>query len=152
MNSIARSSLGVRAAAYAAAGPGAPPSKADAVLKLVKWILILVVLIVVAGLVGGAGSLRDRGEDLLNRGRDKAAAKVTKQGAAQLSRLEFVQARYGMSPSALRSLVGEPESETSTRVEGLDLECWYYGIVAASGSYQFCFSGGRLESKWRFER
>ena len=117
-------------------------------IGLLRSFLILLVLLVIVVLAGGFGSLRERGESLLDAGRDGAQG----QGAAQISRLEFVQARYGMTKERLRALVGEAEATTSAAVEGLALECWYYGIAGTTGSYQFCFSGGRLQSKWRFGR
>ena len=72
------------------------------------------------------------------------------QSGAQISSAEFAQIKAGMSPKALRDLVGEPASEDSTELEGLELECTSYGIVGASGIYQFCFANGKLASKLRF--
>ena len=70
-----------------------------------------------------------------------------KQSAAQLSRAEFVEVAKGTTRAKLRALVGEPESTSSTEVENLKVECWYYGVVGMSGTYQFCFVDGRLRSK-----
>jgi hypothetical protein len=35
-------------------------------------------------------------------------------------------------------------------VEGVQLECWYYGVAGARGAYQICFENGRLSTKSRF--
>ncbi len=79
-----------------------------------------------------------------------AAEQRSGQSDAQISSAEFAQIKAGLSPKALRDLVGEPASENSTELEGLDLECMSYGIVGASGIYQFCFADGKLSSKLRF--
>ena len=85
--------------------------------------------------------------DLLDRGERGGA-----QGAAQLSASEFGQVRPGISSRRLRALVGEPEASRNASVEGLEIECLLYGIVGASGAYQFCFADGRLTTKARFGR
>jgi hypothetical protein len=92
------------------------------------------------------GSLPDLDELL------PAADWQTGQSDAQISSAEFAQIRAGLSPRALRDLAGEPASEDSTELEGLRLECLSYGIVGASGIYQFCFADGKLSSKLRFGR
>jgi hypothetical protein len=74
------------------------------------------------------------------------------QSAAQISSGEFSGVRAGSTPSGLRALVGEPASESSTEVEGVRLECWYYGVVGSSGAYQFCFANGKLSTKLRYDR
>lgn len=42
---------------------------------------------------------------------------------------------------------GEPESTSDMDVNGLSMECWYYGVLSSDGSYQFCFEGNRLSTK-----
>jgi hypothetical protein len=79
-----------------------------------------------------------------------AAEQRSGQSDAQISSAEFAQIRAGLSPRALRDLAGEPASEDSTELEGLRLECLSYGIVGASGIYQFCFANGKLSAKLRF--
>ena len=74
------------------------------------------------------------------------------QGAAQMSEAEFQRAEDGMSVGSLRALVGEPEARTTNRVEGVRIECWYYGIGGTTGAYQLCFADGRLRSKLIFDR
>jgi hypothetical protein len=81
-----------------------------------------------------------------------AAERGSGQSDAQISGTEFAQIRAGLSPRALRDLAGEPASEDSTELEGLRLQCLSYGIVGASGIYQFCFADGKLSSKLRFGR
>ena len=116
-------------------------------------LLVLVAVVVVLFVVGGSAvlakvpDLRDKAADLV--GTDESA---TRQGAAQLSTAEFANIRPGITPARLRGLVGEPESGSSTSVEGLEIECWYYGIVAETGSFQFCFANGKLTSRFRYAR
>lgn len=74
------------------------------------------------------------------------------QSAAQISSGEFAGIRAGSTAAQLRALVGEPASESSAEVEGVRLECWYYGVVGATGAYQFCFANGRLSTKLRYDR
>jgi hypothetical protein len=110
--------------------------------------LVLLVAAGAAVLVVSAPTLRGSLPDL-----DEllpAAERQSGQSDAQISSAEFAQIRAGLSPRALRDLAGEPASEDSTELEGLRLECFSYGIVGASGIYQFCFANGKLASKLRF--
>jgi hypothetical protein len=111
--------------------------------------LLLVAAAAAAVLVVSGPTLRDSlpdAEELL----PSAVEKGSGQSDAQISSAEFAQIRAGLSPRALRDLAGEPASEDSTELEGLRLECLSYGIVGASGIYQFCFADGKLSSKLRF--
>jgi hypothetical protein len=74
------------------------------------------------------------------------------QSAAQVSPGEFEQIEAGISPAGTRATVGEPASKSETTVEGLRLECWYYGVAGATGAYQLCFKNGHLATKLRFGR
>jgi hypothetical protein len=74
------------------------------------------------------------------------------QSAAQISPDEFEQIEAGISPAGIRATVGEPASKSETTVEGLRLECWYYGVAGSTGAYQLCFKNGRLATKLRFGR
>jgi hypothetical protein len=78
-------------------------------------------------------------------------AGVDEQGAAQISPAEFLQVRRGITRDELRALVGTPEDSDSSKVEGVALECWYYGVVGATGAFQFCFADDRLVSRFRFD-
>ena len=109
--------------------------------------IVLAVLVVIAApsLLGQTSALRSKVPSLL------ANQKTTsRQSAAQISVAEFARARTGLSPSAVRGLFGEPESTSHVELEGLRLDCWYYGIAAASGAYQFCFANGKLSRKARY--
>ena len=111
----------------------------------------IVIVLVAAALVVAAGpALLARGSDL----RDEVGELVKDggggQSASQISSGEFASAAGGMRRETLRSLVGAPEERTTARIEGLELECWYYGVVGATGTYQFCFVDGRLSSKRRY--
>jgi hypothetical protein len=114
--------------------------------------LILLVAAVAALLVLTAPTLRGEIGDLGDRVPSFEKVKSDGQSEAQISSAEFAQIKAGLSPKALRDLVGEPASEDSTELEGLELECMSYGIVGASGIYQFCFANGKLASKLRFGR
>ncbi|MFN2471823.1 MAG: hypothetical protein ABR583_12730 [Gaiellaceae bacterium] len=112
---------------------------------------IVVVLVAVAVLVGAGPSLLARGSDL----RDDVGELVERDGgdgqsAQQISSAEFAGVHGGTLAKRLRSLAGAPDERTTVRVEGLEVECWYYGVVGATGTYQFCFVDGRLSSKRRF--
>ena len=74
------------------------------------------------------------------------------QSASQLSEGEFVQVGNGFTVTRLRALAGEPASRSAAVVEGVKLECWYYGIVGGTGAYQFCFADGKLRAKLRYDR
>lgn len=110
--------------------------------------LLLGLLVFGAPAVVG-GSVPDiRGAfDFVTNARDGGA-----QSASQISSGEFAQVDSGFTLDRLRALAGEPASRSATKVEGVELECWYYGIVGATGAYQFCFANGKLRAKLRFGR
>ena len=112
--------------------------------------LVLLVAAVAALLVLTAPTLRGEVGDLRDRLPSLDEVNSEGQSEAQISSAEFAQIKAGLSPKALRDLVGEPASRDSTELEGLELECMSYGIVGASGIYQFCFANGKLASKLRF--
>jgi hypothetical protein len=112
--------------------------------------LVLLVAGVAALLVVTAPTLRGQLADLRDQLPSLDEATSEGQSEAQISSAEFAQIKAGLSPKALRDLVGEPAAEESTELEGLSLECMSYGIVGASGIYQFCFANGKLASKLRF--
>jgi hypothetical protein len=78
-------------------------------------------------------------------------AGIDDQGAAQISPAEFLQVKRGVTRDELRALVGKPEDSDSSKVEGVRLDCWYYGVVGATGAFQFCFADDRLVSRFRFD-
>jgi hypothetical protein len=112
--------------------------------------LVLLVAAVAALLVLTAPTLRSQVGDLRDRLPSPEEATSEGQSEAQISSAEFAQIKAGLSPRALRDLVGEPAAEELTELESLRLECMSYGIVGASGIYQFCFADGKLASKLRF--
>jgi hypothetical protein len=113
---------------------------------------LVMVAVVAAVFVVATPALRSAIEDARKRLPSLEETDSARQGASQISSTEFAQMAAGMTPQALRTLVGEPENTSTTRIEGLELECWYYGIVGSSGAYQFCFTNGQLSSKLRFAR
>jgi hypothetical protein len=74
------------------------------------------------------------------------------ESASQLSSTEFEEVEPGFTPDRLRAFAGEPAASTKASVEGVTLECWYYGIAGAQGTYQVCFENERLTAKLRFAR
>lgn len=73
------------------------------------------------------------------------------QGAAQVSPAEFLQVKRGVTRDELRALVGQPEDKDSSTVEGVRLDCWYYGVVGATGAFQFCFADDKLVARFRYD-
>jgi hypothetical protein len=96
---------------------------------------------------GGAPDIRGAFDFVASGARDGGG-----QSASQISSGEFAQVDNGFTIDRLRALAGEPTSRSAAEVEGVELECWYYGIVGATGAYQFCFANGKLRAKLRYER
>jgi hypothetical protein len=103
-------------------------------------------------LLAGAPSLLRKASDLREALPALVDTKKTAapQSAAQLSSAEFAALASGLSRGSLRSQVGAPDDRSTARVEGVKIECWYYGVAEASGAYQLCFANGRLTSKLRY--
>jgi hypothetical protein len=74
------------------------------------------------------------------------------ESASQLSSEEFAAVGIGFTPTRLRAFAGDPAKETDASVEGVDLQCWYYGIAGGRGAFQICFETGRFSTKTRFSR
>ena len=114
--------------------------------------LLVVIAAVAIGVSAGGSELLAKipavGETASEVG---ARAGVEEQGAAQISPAEFLQVKRGIAREELRALVGKPEDADSSKVEGVKLECWYYGVVGATGAFQFCFADDRLVSRFRFD-
>jgi len=72
------------------------------------------------------------------------------QSPSQLSSEEFGEIDSTFTPEKLGGFAGKPATKTNASVEGVDLECWYYGVAGARGAYQICFENGRLSAKSRF--
>src|SRR5262245_54623245 len=105
--------------------------------KTAKWLLIvgglLVVIIVIAAAVG-----------LSN------ASKKSDKSASQVGPARYAHVHLGMTGRQLRGMLGKPQSTDSTTVSGSTMNCWYYGVLASSATYQFCFENGRLATKSRY--
>ena len=108
--------------------------------------LVLVLAFAGTGVLAQVPALRDRAAELVDRGGDASG-----QSDAQVSAAEYVRVPRGITPIRLRELVGQPEARSKSEVEGVRLECWTYGIVGASGAFQFCFANGKLSSRFRYE-
>ena len=123
----------------------------EVVATLTKPLFLAAVVLGLALLVGptlidGAPDLRSA-VDLGSNGQ-----RGDGQSASQLSAGEFAQVGTGFTTTRLRALAGEPAGRSSHEVEGVGLECWYYGIVGGTGAYQFCFADGKLRAKLRYDR
>jgi hypothetical protein len=105
----------------------------------------------VVGLLAVASpSLVRRVPDLRDAIGSRAGAATDGQSSSQISRSEFDAVAAGTSPARLRASAGEPASRSVADVEGVRVECWYYGVAGRSGAYQLCFENGRLASKLLF--
>jgi hypothetical protein len=117
-----------------------------------KWVFVLLLAVGVlaalsaTGVLASAHDAPDRVKQIVESGSDDANV----QSGAQVSQYEFNAVAEGTTSARLRALVGEPASRQSTEVEGIAVECWYYGVARATGAYQFCFQNGRLRLKARF--
>jgi hypothetical protein len=101
--------------------------------------------VVLAAFVFLYPQVRDRLPETLRYERSSAA-----QSSSQLSPSEFDQIDSYFTPDRLGSFAGEPATKTNASVEGVALECWYYGVAGARGAYQICFENGKLSTKARF--
>jgi hypothetical protein len=113
---------------------------------LLAALLVGLVTVVAPAFVEGAPSLRGAIDFAASGSRDSDG-----QSASQISAGEFAEVDNGFTVARLRALAGEPASRSSAEVEGVELECWYYGIVGGTGAYQFCFADGKLRAKLRFD-
>ena len=116
--------------------------------RSLTWVALAAVALV-ALLAGGSGVLARVG-GLPERVEEAASGERAGQSASQISQAEFAEVAPGTSPAALRALVGKPEDEAGHEIEGLRVECWYYGAGSKTGAYQFCFENGRLVSKLEY--
>jgi hypothetical protein len=128
------------------AGESATPWKRADVATVTKPLIFAAVAFAAFVLVYPA--VRDRLPDRMNYLGNRAPAVA--QSASQLSTEEYARVDSAFTPGRLRSFAGDPAKKTKASVEGIDLECWYYGIAGAQGAYQICFENGRLSTKARF--
>jgi hypothetical protein len=114
---------------------------------------IVVLVVGIAALVAALPALRGNADSVqkqVSNWVESHGGTGTGQSGEQISSGEFAAAHAGMTPSALQNLVGSPADQNNVEVEGLKLDCWYYGVAGATGAYQFCFQDGKLSSKRRF--
>jgi hypothetical protein len=113
-----------------------------------RWLVVAAALVAVLLVATGTTfvGVRAKVDELVG---DRSGGE---QSAAQISPAEFEGAYVGMAPATLRDLVGEPETTSTSRLEGLRIECWYYGVGGEAGAYQLCFGNGKLRTKTRFGR
>ena len=113
--------------------------------RLLTWLVLLVLAVVflAAGGTSLLGTVRDLPDALASRSGGG-------QSASQISSAEFAGVEVGAGTAAVRALLGDPEAEAVHQIEGLELECWYYGAGGKTGAYQLCFEDGRLHTKAEF--
>jgi hypothetical protein len=111
---------------------------------------LVIVLVAAAALVATGPALLDSGSGLRDQLSSILEDRGGGQSAEQISSGEFATVHGGMKATTLRSQVGAPAERTTSHVEGLKVECWYYGVAGDTGAYQFCFVDGRLSSKRRY--
>jgi hypothetical protein len=113
--------------------------------RLLTWLALLVLAVVVVTAGGSTllGTLRDLPDAV-------ASGSGGGQSASQISNAEFAEVEVGAGTAAVRAVLGEPEAEGVHLIEGLELECWYYGAGGKTGAYQLCFEDGRLHTKAEF--
>jgi hypothetical protein len=104
--------------------------------KLIKWTIFAGIGLIVIVVVVAIFSLGN-------------AANKSEKSSKQVNPAQFNALKMGATPSHVRALFGTPESTSTTQVQGLKETCWEYGILAQSGTYQFCFDNGKLSSKLR---
>jgi hypothetical protein len=121
-------------------GPSGIPTSVTAATKP-----LLLAALAFAAFVLVYPQVRDRLPQALSYERSPAV-----QSASQLSSEEFAEIDSSFTPEKLGGFAGKPATKTNASVEGVDLECWYYGVAGARGAYQICFENGRLSAKSRF--
>jgi hypothetical protein len=117
----------------------------------VSRLLVLVALLVLLAAALGGPTLLADARDVPSRvahavRSDEAAG----QSAAQISLAEFEAVPHGTVVERVRELLGEPEHSSSAAVEGVEVECWTYGVAGGTGAFQLCFADGRLSSRFRY--
>ena len=117
------------------------------VAKLAVLVLVVVALAALSatGVFASARDVAGTVERIVRSGDHERV-----QSSAQLSQFEFNRLSAGTSEPRLQALVGDPASRQSSTVEGIAIECWYYGVAGTTGAYQFCFQNGRLRTKARY--
>ena len=113
---------------------------------------LVVLLVAVAALVAASPSMLDSTGSI----REEVSSFIEDHGGGdgqsgeQISSGEFDVAHGGMKQDNAARSGRLASRRTTARVEGLELDCWYYGVAGATGVYQFCFVDGKLSSKRRY--
>lgn len=108
---------------------------------------VLFVLVVVLDGAAVFAAARDVPERVAAVVRD---SDVQGQSGSQISGAEFLSVQQGTPRGRVRGLLGAPEHASRATVEGVDIECWTYGVAAGTGAYQLCFANGRLKSRFAY--
>jgi hypothetical protein len=103
-----------------------------------KWTIITFAFIIVVIVVVAIVSLGKAGSD-------------SNASASHVTAAKFASIHTGQTASQVEAIIGvAPQSTDSNSVAGETLNCIYYGVLSTKGTYQFCFTNGRLSSKSRY--
>jgi hypothetical protein len=117
----------------------------------VSRLLVLVALLVLLAAALGGPTLLAGAQDIPRRVAHAVKSEPSdSQSAAQISLAEFEAVPHGTVVERARELLGEPEHLSRAGVEGVEIECWTYGVAGATGAFQLCFADGRLSSRFRY--
>ena len=106
--------------------------------KLIKWLVILAVAVVAVFVIVALVGLGN-------------ASNNSEKSAKQVDPAAFSALAIGAQASTVRAIFGKPERTQVMQVSGEPTStCWYYGILAQSGTYQLCFQNSRLYTKARY--
>jgi hypothetical protein len=120
-------------------------------LDCVSRLLVLVALLVLlAAALGGPTLLADARDVPARVAHAVRSEDAAGQSAAQISLAEFEAVPHGTMVERVRELLGEPEHSSQAGVEGVEIECWTYGVAGGTGAFQLCFADGRLSSRFRY--
>ena len=130
--------------------PGKNPAAGGERGAVSRVVVVGAVLAVLFLLLGGSAVLA-AARDVPDRVADAVRGGATGgQSASQISGAEFLAVPRGTAAARVRALLGEPEHASKATVEGVDVECWAYGVAGATGAFQLCFRNGRLASRFRY--
>jgi hypothetical protein len=105
--------------------------------KVIKWVLIVVgalllVVFILQRMVVTTGN-------------------HSNERSSHVTPAKFAAIHTGMTIAQVESLIGaKPESTQTTVISGTTNDCIYYGAISAKGTYQFCFTNTKLESKSKY--
>ena len=129
---------------------GKNPASHGELVGMSRLLVTGAVLVVLFIALGGSAVLA-AARDVPERVADAVgSADAGGQSGSQISGAEFLSVPRGTRAERVRGLLGEPEHTSSASVEGVEIECWTYGVAGATGAFQLCFANGKLSSRFRY--